>query len=280
MQIIHSVQEMQATARRLRQEGKRSALVPTSGAIHAGHLHLIEMARGQADLVVVSCFVNPREFGPNEDFARYPRDAQADTEACRAAAVDILFAPTVAAMYPAGYSSTVTEDTLSLPMCGISRPHYFRGVCTVHAKLFNIVRPDVVVLGMRDAQKTAVLRKLVADLNYPLQVLVGETVRAADGLALSARNAYLNEFQRRDALTLYRALGAGRSLAEGGISNIDRVLAEVTHHISLVRRLRVIYVAAVDIDTMEPVRAIVRGRTLVTAAVWCDEVRLLDHILL
>ena len=187
--------------------------------------------------------------------------------------------PRAKALYPPGYSLSVNEELVSAGLCGISRPHYFKGVCTLHAILFNLVRPDHIVLGARDPQKAVVIRKLVDELHFPVSVFIEETVREPDGLACNARNAYLNDFQRRDAATLYKALLEGRKLIDQGISNVDRVLAEVTHHISQVRRLRVIYVAAVDPETMEPVRAeIVHGKTLVMAAVWCDEVRLIDSI--
>lgn len=281
MQIIEDPNRMQEVAIRLRSEGKLIALVSTSGALHAGHAALIRRAQQEADTVVLSAIVNPKEFGPNEDYQRYPRNSSGDAEFCEKAGVDVLFRPTAKALYPPGFSVAVNEETLSAGLCGISRPHYFKGVCTLHAKLFNLVRPDHLVLGRRDAQKCVVLRKLVEELHFPISVFIEETVREDSGLALSARNQYLNEFQRKDAVILYRALSEGKKLSDAGITNVDRIIAEVTHHISQVRRLRVIYVSAVDPETMEPVRAeIVPGKTLVMAAVWCDEVRLIDNILL
>lgn len=280
MQIIESVNEMQAAAVRWRTQGKLIGLVSTAGALHKGHLQLIEKAKEQSDVVVLSVFVNPREFGPNEDYARYPRDREGDVERAREAGVDCLFMPAVEDVYPGGFSCFVAEESISTVMCGVSRPHYFRGVCTYHAKLFNLVRPDVIVTGLRDAQKTIVLKKLVEELNFPVEVLQEPTVRDSDGLPCNARNAYLNEFQRRDAVRIQEALLEGRKLIENGIRSVDRVLAEVTHHITQNRRLRVIYVVAVDVETMEPMREVVAGRTLVATAVWCDEVRLIDNILL
>lgn len=279
MQIIEAAHSMQEQAMQLRTQGRLIGLVATSGALHEGHLSLIRQAQEQADTVVLSVFVNPREFGPSEDFQRYPRTREADIETARAAGVDILFIPSESAMYPAQYSTLITEDRRAQGLCNISRPHYFRGACTVFAKLFNLVRPDLVVMGRKDAQLVAVIRKMALDLHFPVEIEIGEIVREPDGLAMSARNAYLNDFQRRDASALYAALREGQKLIADGIRNVDRVLAEVTHHLSQKRRLRVIYVAAVHCETMEPMREIICGETLIMTAVWCDEVRLLDNFL-
>lgn len=278
MLVIETVNRMQETAVQQRSQGRLISLVATSGAIHAGHLALVRRAQETADTVVVSIFVNPREFGPNEDFDRYPRCREQDLAACEEAGVDMVFIPTAKEMYPAGYSTSVAEDKLGAGLCGFSRPHYFRGACTVYTKLFNIIRPDTLLMGERDAQLVAVIRKLIADLNFPIEVEVGEVVREPDGVAMSARNRYLNEFQRRDAALIFRALSEGKRLVDNGINNVDRILAEVIHHISQCRRLRVIHVSAVDPQTMEARRQIVPGETLVIAAVWCDEVRLLDCV--
>lgn len=281
MQIIEDLNKMQETAIGLRSGGKLIALVSTSGALHAGHAALIRRAREEADVVILSAVVNPMEFGPNEDYQRYPRNSSGDAEFCEREGVDIIFRPSPKDLYPDTFSLSVSEQHISSTLCGVSRPNYFRGVCTLHVKLFNLVRPDHLVLGMRDPQKVSVLAKLVEELHFPITILVEGVVRDTDGLPFNARNAYLNDFQRRDAATLYAALCEGRKLVDQGITNIDRVLAEVTHHISQVRRLRVIYVAAVSPETMEPIRSqIVPDKTLVVAAVWCDEVRLIDNIAL
>jgi len=281
MQIIEDPNIMQERAMRLRTEGKLIALVATSGALHEGHKALIRRARKEADIVVLSAFVNPLEFGPNEDFKRYPRTSAEDGDFSEEEGVDVLFRPSAKAIFPEGFSISVNEEGISLGLCGISRPHYFKGVCSLHTILFNLVRPDHLVLGQRDAQKVAVLTKLVEELRFPMTVFVEPTVRAEDGLALNARNNYLNEFQRADAATIYRALQEGKKLVDQGILNVDRVMAEVTHTITQMRRLRVIYVAAVDPETMEPVRPeVIPGKTLLITAVWCDEVRLVDNILL
>lgn len=279
MHIIEKPVKMQEVSASLRKEGKKLALVSTSGALHKGHLASIELARELADVVVVSAIVNPVEFGPNEDYERYPRNSSGDAEFCERAEVDILFRPSPKELYPNGFSVSVSEDSVSAGLCGISRPHYFRGICTFHTILFNLVRPDHLVQSLRDAQKCAVLKKMARELQYPIEIHTVETVREDSGLACSARNAYLNEFQMKDAVTFYKALLEGKKLADAGITNVDRILAEVTHHISQVRRLRVIYVAAVDPENMEPVRStIIPGNTLVMAAIWCDEVRLIDCI--
>lgn len=281
MQVLEDPNKMQELAMRLRTEGKLIALVSTSGALHEGHAELIRRARGEADVVVVSAIVNPLEFGPSEDFQRYPRSSAEDADFCEAEEVDILFRPQPKHLYPEGFSFSVTEDTISKGLCGISRPHYFNGVCTLHAMLFNVVRPDHLILGQRDAQKVAVLRKMTEELRYPVTLVVVPTARNADGLPFNARNAYMNEFQRTDAAAVYMALLEGKKLVDQGIRNVDRVMAEVTHHISLVRRLRLIYVAAVHPETMQPVRPEIKaGETLLITAAWCDEVRLVDNVLL
>jgi pantoate--beta-alanine ligase len=281
MQIIEDPGKMQELAMALRKKDKRIALVSTSGALHAGHAAQIEIARKNADVVVVSAIVNQLEFGPNEDYKRFPRNSSGDAEFCELHGVDILFRPSHKELCPKGFSLSVAESKVSAGLCGISRPHYFTGVCTMHTLLFNMVNPTHLVLGMRDPQKCAVLRKLIKELRFQIETIPVDAVREESGLACDARNAYLNEFQLKDAATLYKALEEGKRLAESGITNVDRILAEITHHVSQVRRLRVIYVAAVDPENMKPVRAeIVPGKTLVMAAIWCDEVRLIDNILL
>jgi pantoate--beta-alanine ligase len=271
---------MQALSGSLRAAGKKLAFVPTMGFLHAGHMSLVDKARGLGDLVIVSIFVNPTQFGPSEDLDTYPRNLEGDTKMCEAHKVDVIFAPPASEMYPDGYSTFVNEEKLSLPLCGQSRPMFFRGVCTVLTKLFNIVKPHVAVFGQKDAQQAAVVKHMVRDLNFDIDIVIGETVREPDGLAMSSRNSYLQSFQRRDALRIHQALMKGKALYEGGNDNTDRILAEITHHMTEVRRLRVIYVQAVDMDTMKPLRKVEKGRTLIATAVWCDDVRLIDNIIL
>lgn len=280
MQTIESVNEMQSLAISLRSKDRLIGLVPTMGALHQGHLSLIEAAKAQADTVVVSLFVNPTQFGPNEDFDAYPRDLEADLELCREAGVDAVFVPKREELYPEGYSTYVNEEYLSTGLCGITRNNHFRGVLTVVAKLFNIVHPDLAVFGQKDAQQAAVIKKMVADLHFCVQILVCPTVREEDGLALSSRNRNLHSMQREDATAIYRALCAARELYEAGHTNVDRIIAEATHVLSTSRRIRVIYAGLVDTETLEPLREIVPGRSLLAVAVWVDEVRLIDNIIL
>jgi pantoate--beta-alanine ligase len=278
MQIIQTIPEMQSLAIALRTQGKLIGLVPTMGALHEGHLKLIDAAKEKADVVIVSIFVNPVQFGPSEDFTKYPRTFEADVAACEARGADIIFAPKKDQIYPPGYSTYVTEERLSKGLCGISRPGHFRGVCTVVNILFNITRPDVAVFGRKDAQQAAIIQKMVTDLVLPVEVLVVATVREADGMAMSSRNRYLSEEQRVEARKINQALREGKRMVEEGVRSVDRVLAEVTHILSLSRRLRVIYVAMVDRETMAPVREIEPGKGLLAVAVWLNEVRLIDNV--
>lgn len=280
MDTIRSVNEMQSHAISLRSRGRLIGLVPTMGCLHEGHLSLIDIAKERADKVIVSIFVNPAQFGPNEDYARYPRELESDLEKCRARGADIVFNPSVEEIYPDGYSTYVNEERISSGLCGISRPNHFRGVTTVCLKLFNITRPDIAVFGRKDAQQCAVIRKMVADLNLPIEIVVGSTVREDDGLAISSRNQYLTDFQRSDALAIQKALDEGKRLVDGGIRNVDRVVAEIIHQLSMSRRIRVIYVHVVDPETMEPVRDIEPGKHLAVVAAWVDQTRLIDNVFL
>ncbi len=280
MQVIETIREMQSTASSLRKEGRRVALVPTMGALHAGHIKLIETAKEHADIVVVSIFVNPTQFGPNEDFEKYPRDRDSDLEQCRETGVHFVFLADEKEMYPAGYSTYISEETLSKSLCGISRPQHFRGVTTVVGKLFNIVRPDVAVFGQKDAQQAAIIRKMVRDLHFDIELVVAPTVREEDGLALSSRNRYLTNTQRSEAAVIPQSLEIARKMVESGVRSTDRVIAEVTHTLGSKRKVRIIYVSLVDPETLEPLREIVPGKSLLALAIWVDEVRLIDNILL
>ncbi len=279
MQIIQQTDEMRFRSAELKKGNKRVVLVPTMGCLHEGHLSLIRLARQHGDVVVVSIFVNPTQFGPSEDFNRYPRDPEKDLDMCEKEGVDIVFMPEATAIYPSGYSTFVEEEELSKGLCGISRPHHFRGVCTVVAKLFNLVAPDAAVFGQKDAQQHAILRKMTAELAFPIEIIIGPIVREEDGLAMSSRNRYLRGAQRQDALTIFKALSEADRMVQAGQRNVDRVLAEIIHILSNCRRIRVIYAVAVNPDTMQPMREIVPGKTLIAVAAWVDEVRLIDNIL-
>ena len=280
MQKIASVPDMRALAGQWKREGKTVALVPTNGALHAGHAALIAMAESRADVVVVSCFANPLAFGPSENYMNYPRSPDADAKLCEGAQVDVLFSPSVEDMLPRGYSTFVFEEAVSKPLCGVSRPTHFRGVTTAMAKLLNIVRPEIVVLGQRDAQQVAVVRKMIADLCFGAEVVVAPIVREGDGLALSVRNRDLSAGQRQEALVIHAALERAVEMVQEGVRSPDRIIAEATHLLGEKRRVRVIYVAMVDPNTMEPMREVVPGRTLLAIAVWVDEVRLIDNTIL
>ncbi len=277
MDKITSVQSMRAAAAALRQQGRSVALLPTLGALHAGHASLIRLAKAQGHAVVASAFVNPLQFGPGEDFARYPRTPEADAALATREGVEVLFAPDEAEMFPKGFSAQVEETVLSKTLCGVSRPALFRGVLTCWLKLINIVQPSVLVLGERDSQMAAVVRKAVADLHLPLETLVGPTVREADGLAVSARNAYLTASQRSEAAAVPATLQRMREMVAAGVRSPDRLVAEATHMMAERLRLRVIYIALVDKTTMEPVREVAPGQCLMALACWVDEVRLTDN---
>lgn len=280
MQTIQSVNEMQSHAISLRSSGRLIALVPTMGGLHEGHLDLIDIAKEKCDKVIVSIFVNPTQFGPSEDYEDYPRVLESDLTKCRERGVDIVFNPSSKEMYPDGYSTYAREERLSSGLCGVSRPHHFQGVTTVCLKLFNITRPDVAVFGQKDAQQCAVVKKMVADFNLLTEIVVGPTHRDPDGLATSSRNAYMTEVQREEALSLSKALHIAQEMVAQGTRSVDRIVAEITHHLSLHRRVRVIYVQVVDRETMEPAREILPGRHIACVAAWVDQTRLIDNIAL
>ncbi len=272
---------MQATAIGLRSEGKLIGFVPTMGYLHEGHLALVDAAKEKTDFVVLSIFVNPTQFGVGEDLESYPRDLERDLKLAEERGVDLVFAPEAEEMYPCGYSTYVEETEAAQGLCGVSRPIHFRGVTTVCAKLFNLCRPDVLVLGQKDAQQTVILRRMVEDLHFPVEVVAIPTVREPDGLAMSSRNAYLDEKQREDALLIVKALEAGKALVrEKDIRNVDRVKAEVVNTLTVGRWVRMNYVEIVDRDTMRPESEIEPERSQIVVAAWVGDVRLLDNVLL
>jgi pantoate--beta-alanine ligase len=271
---------LRAAATRLKQTGRTIALVQTSGALHAGHAALIELAKSRAQAVVVAVFANPMAFGPSENFARYPRTPESDLRFCAELKVDVVFMPTAEEMFPRGFSTYVTEEVVSKPLCGVSRPTHFRGVTTGTAKLLNLVQPDVLVMGQRDAQQVAVVRKMIADLGFAAELAVAPVVREADGLAAASRNGEFTTSQRTEARAIHAALVRAQEMVAQGVRSTDRVIAEVTHLLGERRRIRVIYVAIVDPNTMEAVRELVPGRALLAIAAWVDELRLIDNALL
>jgi pantoate--beta-alanine ligase len=216
MKIITKITDMQEQADRLRRQGKKIGLVPTMGYLHEGHLSLVREAQKHSDLVVMSIFVNPTQFGPNEDLEDYPRDFDWDAELARTAGCDIIFYPDVSEIYPGNYLTSVIVEKITKVLCGVSRPTHFRGVTTIVAKLFNIVKPHIAVFGQKDAQQAIVIKKMVVDLNYDIEIIVAPIIREADGLAMSSRNTYLTLGQRKQAAVLYQSLMAAGKMIEAG----------------------------------------------------------------
>ena len=276
MQIIPAISEMQAHAISLRTQGKLIGLVPTMGALHEGHLQLIDVAKQKADVVIVSIFVNPTQFGPSEDFSKYPRSFETDVEACEKRGANIVFAPKKDDIYPPGYSTYVSEERISKGLCGISRPGHFRGVCTVVNLLFNITRPDFAVFGQKDAQQAAVIKKMVADLWLPVEVVVAPTVRERDGLALSSRNKYLTPEQRAQASILFHALAASRLAVKRQPVPASRLRSDLRAFLSVAPLVRLDYVEFFDPVTLQPVTQ-VRPGSHMALAVYFGRTRLIDN---
>ena len=277
MQKIETITAMRTAAAELRASGRRIALLPTLGSLHAGHASLIRLAKARGDAVVVSAFVNPLQFGPSEDFVKYPRNPAADVAFAEREGVDILFTPTVEEMFPKGFSTQLMEDHVSKPLCGVVRTTLFRGTLTCWLKLMNIVQPALLVLGEKDVQQIAVVRKAAQDLALPVEILVGPVVRDTDGFAVSARNNYLSPAHREEALAVYRSLCRAKEMVDSGVKSADRIVAEVTHILAEKRRLRVIYISVVNRETMEAIREVVSGQHILAISYWIDEVRLTDN---
>ena len=278
MQVIRSVKEMKTRSMDLQRDGKTIGFVPTMGFLHEGHLSLVDLIRKDCDILLLSIYVNPTQFGVGEDFDKYPRDTERDLELCRIRGVDLVFIPESSEIYAGNASTYVVEEEVGMGLCGNARPNHFRGVATVCAKLFNLCRPNYVVLGQKDAQQVVVLKRMIRDLHFPIQVLVGPILREADGLAMSSRNKYLQSKQREEALLVYQSIQAAQKVVEEkGSSNVDRVKAEVLNVLKQGRLLRVNYVDVVDRETMRPEKEIVQGRSLLAIAVWVDQVRLIDN---
>lgn len=280
MKVIHDAKELQQTALALRAQGKTVALVPTMGNLHAGHASLMDEARSRADVLIVSVFVNPTQFGPNEDYEKYPRTLDADCDVCRAHGVDILFAPTPSTIYAPTFSTFVTESACSQGLCGRSRPTHFRGVCTVVSILFNLALPHLAVFGQKDAQQVAVLKRMVQDLHIPVEMVVAPIVRESDGLALSSRNQYLTASERAAAPKIQAAL---REISEKIVAGTDsaEILSEFfTNKLSSDPLFEPEYIEIVDNTTMLPLKKVASGNTLVAVAVRMTEsrTRLIDNI--
>jgi pantoate--beta-alanine ligase len=275
MRVVRSVAAMQRIACDLKRRG-RIGFVPTMGYLHEGHLGLVRAARRQSDFVVVSIFVNPMQFGPKEDFRRYPRDFGRDRRLLQSAGADFIFYPAVRDMYPEGFATFVDVERLGEGLCGKSRPGHFRGVATVVTKLFNAVLPDVAVFGAKDAQQAFVIRRMVRDLNFRTRIIILPTAREKDGLAMSSRNVYLTPEQRAEAPVLHRSLLLAKRLIGQGERNAAKVKAAMRRMILRESDGRIDYAEMVDTDELRPVRTI-RGETLIALAVFYGKTRLIDN---
>lgn len=277
MELIERIAALRARLDAARRAGSTVALVPTMGALHAGHARLIESARGGCDIVVVSVFVNPLQFDRRDDLERYPRTLDADLELCRSLGVDIVFAPPAEEMYPVPPACTVDPGRLAEHCCGRFRPGHFAGVATVVLKLFNIAQPDVAYFGEKDAQQLAVVRRLVADFNVPVRIVGVPTVRERDGLALSSRNRHLDAEERRLAPALYEALTDAASAVAAGVADADTIKRRAAARIPGDGRVRLEYLEIVDPDEFQPV-AHVRGPVVIAGAMWVGSTRLIDNV--
>ena len=279
MKIINSIVHMQALAIAPEREGRRIAFVPTMGYLHEGHASLLREGRKRGDVLVLSIFVNPIQFGQNEDLDSYPRDMERDFQLADECGVDIVFIPTAAEMYPDGFQTGVSVRDISLPLCGASRPGHFDGVATVVTKLFNIVRPDVALFGRKDYQQLAVIRRMTADLNMPVEIVGMPIVREEDGLALSSRNAYLSPDQRQSALCLSRAIKRARELFAAGERSVTVLAAETRAVIEREAAAAVEYVEFRDGATLNELE-VAEGNTLLALAVKIGQTRLIDNTVL
>ena len=279
MQVVNTIADVRRLTAAARLAGQTIGLVPTMGFLHDGHAALITAAAADCQLVVVSIFVNPTQFGPSEDFHAYPRDLQRDVRTCQAAGAHVIFAPAVGEMYPDGFGTHVEVGGLGDLLCGASRPGHFRGVATVVAKLFGIVQPDRAYFGQKDYQQTLVIRRMVADLNLPVEVVVRPTVRHPDGLAMSSRNTYLSSTERAAATVVYRGLQAARQAIAAGERDVATIKRELEGIIGAEPLARLDYLAIASPEDLSPLE-LVAPTTLVALAVWIGRTRLIDNILI
>ncbi len=277
MQVATTIAEIRAWVRKTHAADKTVGFVPTMGALHVGHVSLIQAAAARCDCVVVSLFVNPTQFGPGEDFEKYPRPLEKDLAICKHSGVDAVFAPSPREMYPRENLTWVTVEKVSEPLCGRFRPGHFRGVATVCTKLFNIVGADAAFFGQKDAQQVAVIQRMVADLNMPLEIVVCPTVREPDGLAVSSRNQYLSPEERREATVIYRSLQRSAELIHAGETAVARITEQMREVLGQVPALRVEYVNIVDAASLEDLPR-VRGKVLVAVAGRLGSTRLIDNV--
>lgn len=279
MRLVETIAEVREAVRSARAAGKRLGFVPTMGYLHEGHLTLMRQARQECDFVVASIFVNPTQFGPNEDFARYPRDMERDSALCASVPIDLIFHPSVAEMYPQPFRTGVRVSGLTETLCGASRPGHFDGVATVVTKLFNIIQPDTAFFGQKDAQQVAVIQRMVADLNMGVVIVPVPTVREADGLAMSSRNAYLSPEERQAALVLSRSLQMASQRVREGERNMRVLATGMREMIAAEPGAEIDYVEIVDYATLQPVERL-EGKALAALAVRFSRTRLIDNVVL
>lgn len=279
VQVITSVQDMQETANGLRASGETIGFVPTMGYLHEGHLKLVEVAKETATKVVVSIFVNPTQFGPKEDFERYPRDIKADLRKLSELNVDFVFIPEVSEMYPKGFQTYVSVKELTKGLCGASRPGHFEGVATVVTKLFNIVKPHFAVFGQKDYQQLTVITRMVRDLNMDIEIIGVPTVREPDGLAMSSRNSYLKPQERDSALSLYKSINKAQEMVSQGERDVDKIVAELTRLILSHPYTKIDYVKIVDPTTLEELKQVSK-EALLALAVFVGDTRLIDNAII
>lgn len=277
MMIVSTLDELRAARALL---DAPLGLVPTMGYLHEGHLALVRRARQECASVAASIFVNPTQFGPNEDLAKYPRDLERDLRLLSDAGVDLVWTPTPEVMYPPGFQTWVQVEVLTLPLEGAVRPGHFRGVATVVAKLFNAVQPQRAYFGQKDAQQAAVIQRMAADLNFPVEIVICPTVREADGLAMSSRNTYLNAAERQAATVLYRALLAAQRAFDAGERNAAHLRAIITDVIAAEPLARLQYVSCADYFSLQEFETTIQGRALLSLAVYVGKTRLIDNIIL
>lgn len=278
MNIYTTINEVRAQVKDWKKSGYTVGFVPTMGYLHEGHTSLMKKARQECDKVVVSIFVNPMQFGVNEDLDSYPRDLEADSKLCEEVGVDLIFHPTVEEMYDCGFCSFVDMNGLTKELCGKSRPIHFRGVCTVVCKLFNIVAPDKAFFGQKDAQQLSVIRRMVKDLNMDIEIVGCPIIREEDGLAKSSRNTYLNTEERKAALILSQTIKLGEQMVRDGVTDAEQLISAMKANLEKEPLAKIDYVEAVNLDTVEKVNEI-EGTTLVAMAVFIGKTRLIDNFI-
>jgi pantoate--beta-alanine ligase len=278
MKMVDSIARMSTLVKMLRKEGKSIGFVPTMGYLHEGHLSMVKAAKKHTDVVVMSIFVNPLQFGPQEDFEKYPRDIKNDERLAGEAGADVIFCPSVKEMYPEGHATFVTVERLTDGLCGASRPGHFRGVTTVVAKLFGIVKPDVAYFGQKDAQQAIIIKKMVQDLHIGVEIKIMPIIRESDGLAMSSRNVYLSAEERKDALVLSQAVAKAQSLFDAGETDAGRITSVMSEFIAQKPAVKVDYISIVDTKDLKDVK-IIAGETLIAVAAQVGKTRLIDNVI-